>query len=104
MRHTSAPGSACISTAIVWAGYQYLRSSTWTDTCTRKVTDCSHCSGFLANNSKSTVRFQVLMAVSMKMAVFWVVVPCSLVEVYQCFTGACCLHHQRNELSSLHHS
>jgi hypothetical protein len=28
------------------------------------------------------------------MAVFWVVVPCSLVEVYQRFTGLCCLHHQ----------
>jgi hypothetical protein len=30
----------------------------------------------------------------MKMAVFWVVALCSLVEVYQCFRGACCLHHQ----------
>jgi hypothetical protein len=28
------------------------------------------------------------------MAVFWVVVPCSLVEVYQRFRGPCCLHHQ----------
>jgi hypothetical protein len=31
----------------------------------------------------STVRFEVLTAASMKMAVFWVVAPCSLVEVYQ---------------------
>jgi hypothetical protein len=30
----------------------------------------------------------------MKMAVFWVVAPCSLVEVYQRFRGPCCLHHQ----------
>jgi hypothetical protein len=30
----------------------------------------------------------------MKMAVFWVVAPYSLVEVYQRFRGACCLHHQ----------
>jgi hypothetical protein len=29
-----------------------------------------------------------------KMAVFWVVTPCSLVEVYQRFRGPCCLHHQ----------
>jgi hypothetical protein len=29
----------------------------------------------------------------MKMAVFWVVAPCSLVEVYRRFRGACC-HHQ----------
>jgi hypothetical protein len=28
------------------------------------------------------------------MAVFWVVEPRSLVEVYQCFRGPCCLHHQ----------
>jgi hypothetical protein len=28
------------------------------------------------------------------MAVFWVVAPCSLVEVYRRFRGACCLHHQ----------
>jgi hypothetical protein len=30
----------------------------------------------------------------LKMAVFWVVAPCSLVEVYGCFKGACCLRHQ----------
>jgi hypothetical protein len=28
------------------------------------------------------------------MAVFWVVAPCSLVEVYRRFRGAYCLHHQ----------
>jgi hypothetical protein len=28
------------------------------------------------------------------MVVFWVVVPCCLVEVYQRFRGPCCLHHQ----------
>jgi hypothetical protein len=38
--------------------------------------------------------FEVLTAVSTKMAVFWVVAPCSLVEVYQRFIGPCCLHHQ----------
>jgi hypothetical protein len=27
------------------------------------------------------------MAASMKMAIFWVVAPCSLVEVYRCFRG-----------------
>jgi hypothetical protein len=41
------------------------------------------------------VGFEVLTAVSMKIAVFWVVAPCSLVEVYQRFRGpCCCLHHQ----------
>jgi hypothetical protein len=32
----------------------------------------------------------------MKMAVFWVVAACGLVEVYQRFRGAGCLHHQGN--------
>jgi hypothetical protein len=31
------------------------------------------------------VRFEVLTAVGTKMAVFWVVAPCSLVEIYQRF-------------------
>jgi hypothetical protein len=38
------------------------------------------------------------MAVSTKMAVFSVVTPRSLVEVYQCFRGPCCLHHQGDEM------
>jgi hypothetical protein len=43
------------------------------------------------------VGFEVLMAVSTKMAVFWVVVLCNLVEVYQRIRGPCCLlHHQGN--------
>jgi hypothetical protein len=28
------------------------------------------------------------------MAFFWVIAPCSLVEVYQRFRGPCCLHYQ----------
>jgi hypothetical protein len=40
------------------------------------------------------VGLKVLTAVSTKMAVLWVVAPCSLVEVYQRFRGSCCLHHQ----------
>jgi hypothetical protein len=28
------------------------------------------------------------------MAVFWVVAPCIMVEVYRFFRGICCLHHQ----------
>jgi hypothetical protein len=39
--------------------------------------------------ANSLVRFQVLTAASMKMAVFWVIAPCSLVEVYRRFRGAC---------------
>jgi hypothetical protein len=38
--------------------------------------------------------FEVLTAVNTKIAVFWVVTPCSLVEVYQRFGGNFCLHHQ----------
>jgi hypothetical protein len=43
------------------------------------------------------VGFEVLTAVGTKMAVFWVVAPCSLVEVYHRFRGPCCLHHQGYE-------
>jgi hypothetical protein len=43
------------------------------------------------------VRFEVLMVASMKMAVFWVIVPCSLVEVYRRFRGA---HHLMIEAAS----
>jgi hypothetical protein len=41
----------------------------------------------------------------MKMAVFWDVALCSLVEVYQCFWGACCLHQaaQTPETSTIFH-
>jgi hypothetical protein len=43
------------------------------------------------------VRFQVLTAASMKMAVFWDVAPCSLVDIGRRFTGAYCPHHQGDE-------
>jgi hypothetical protein len=42
----------------------------------------------------SLVRYQILTAASVKISVFWDVAPCSLAEVYRCFRGACCLHHQ----------
>jgi hypothetical protein len=35
-----------------------------------------------------------LIMLILKIAVFWVVAPCSLVEIYQRFRGPCCLHHQ----------
>jgi hypothetical protein len=35
------------------------------------------------------------------MAVFWVVAPCSLVEVYQRFRGPCCLHCQGDDYTAL---
>jgi hypothetical protein len=31
------------------------------------------------------------------MAVFWVLAPCNLEDVYQRFRGACCLHHQGDD-------
>jgi hypothetical protein len=43
------------------------------------------------------VGFKVLTAVSTKMAVFWFVAPCSLVEIYRRFRGACCLQHQGDD-------
>jgi hypothetical protein len=40
------------------------------------------------------VGFEVLTTASRKMAVFWIVAPCSLVEIYRCSRGACFLNHQ----------
>jgi hypothetical protein len=69
------------------------------------ILDIVHCLGYLLKacfgnwiwTELVSVGFEVLMAVSTKMAVFWVVVPYCLVEVYQRFRGPCCLHHQGNE-------
>jgi hypothetical protein len=54
----------------------------------------------LLQNSKMSVKFEVLTAVSMKMTVFWVVATSSLVEVYQRFRGPCCLRHQGDEYAA----
>jgi hypothetical protein len=40
------------------------------------------------------VRSEILTAAIMKMAVFWVVATCRLVEVYLRYRGGCCLPHQ----------
>jgi hypothetical protein len=45
-------------------------------------------------NKYMRVGFEVLTAVSTKMAVFWIVAPSSVVEVYRRFRGPCCLYHQ----------
>jgi hypothetical protein len=47
--------------------------------------------------NKTELGFQVVTAASMKMAVLWVVAPCSLVGVHGCFRGAWCLHHQGDD-------
>jgi hypothetical protein len=49
--------------------------------------------GEASQDSCAPVGFEVLRLVSTKLAVFWVVAPCSLVEVYQRIRGPCCLHH-----------
>jgi hypothetical protein len=41
--------------------------------------------------------FSITNTLKIKIAVFWVVAPCSLVEIYQRFRGPCCLHHQGDE-------
>jgi hypothetical protein len=43
------------------------------------------------------VRFQVLIAASIKMRAFWDIVVCSLVGIDRRFRGAYCLHHHPNE-------
>jgi hypothetical protein len=48
------------------------------------------------------VGLNVLMVASMKMAVFWVVAPCCLVEVYRRFRSSCCLHDKGYGQSSVY--
>jgi hypothetical protein len=43
------------------------------------------------------VGFEVLMALSTKIAVFWVLTCCKLIQVYQFFRGPYCFHHQGDE-------
>jgi hypothetical protein len=43
------------------------------------------------------VRFEVLTAMSMKMAVFWNAAGCGLVSTDRRFRGAYCLHHHGDE-------
>jgi hypothetical protein len=69
--------------------YSYSCCIFHTQTITEKKEHC--------HSVQNQARFQVLTAASMKMAVFWDVAPCSLVEVYRRFRGACCLHHQGDE-------
>jgi hypothetical protein len=45
-------------------------------------------STILVEHSIWGMKFQVLTAASMKVAVFWVVAPCSLEEVFRRFRGA----------------
>jgi hypothetical protein len=46
---------------------------------------------------KFLVGFEVHTAATIKMAVFSVAAPYSLVEFYRRFRGACCLHYQGDE-------
>jgi hypothetical protein len=39
---------------------------------------------------------------NVQMAVFWVVPPCSLAEVYRRFRGPCCFHHRGDRQTRLH--
>jgi hypothetical protein len=75
----------CLQTGC-WGGYFYLRGTgRW-----RKLGVCN-----VSYSSRSSV--------TLKMAGFCVVAPCSLVEVYRRFRGACCFHRQGDEYSENSH-
>lgn len=50
--------------------------------------------GEMFGKKKNDVGFEVLMAVVMKIYVFWDVTPCSLLKVNRCFQTTCHLHLQ----------
>jgi hypothetical protein len=47
------------------------------------------------------MRFQVLMAVSMKMRAFWDTAPCRLIKVDRRLRGVQCLYHHCNCLDNV---
>jgi hypothetical protein len=47
---------------------------------------------FFYKSTKVLMIFKVLTEASVKMVVFWPFAPCTLVEVYRRFRGACCLN------------
>jgi hypothetical protein len=46
------------------------------------------------NDIKMNKKYEDVKWIHLKMTVLWDVAPCSLVEVYQRFRGACRFHHQ----------
>jgi hypothetical protein len=66
--------------------------------CTELAEDKSTISGFCT----TVVIFKVLVAMSMKMNVFWDVAQCNPVETDRRFRGAYCLHHQGDNGGSKH--
>jgi hypothetical protein len=54
-----------------------------------------------ARDNLTFARFKLFTAGSLRMAVFWVVVSCSLVEFYRYFRGPCCLNHQGDNGGSI---
>jgi hypothetical protein len=46
----------------------------------------------VCEKAKYIARFEVAMLMSLKSAIFWDVMPCSLVKVYSYFKGMYCLH------------
>jgi hypothetical protein len=43
------------------------------------------------------VKFEVVMVTDMKMAIFWDVAPCIVVDIGVRFRGAYCLHHDPDD-------
>jgi hypothetical protein len=63
-----------------------------------KTSSPRHC-GECKKKKNYIVIFEVLTVMNMKMTVVRVVTPCSLIEFYRHFRGACCLHRQGDETS-----
>jgi hypothetical protein len=59
----------------------YNQKTTWCNNPGDHILNSQCCENLKLYNT-NFARFQVLTAASMKMAIFWVVVLCSLVEVY----------------------
>jgi hypothetical protein len=81
--------------AFSWSLKQAFGLYPWSRTTTSKHFPVKHLKNVVSPNHSLGITTD-----TNKMAVFWVVAPCSLAEVYRRFRGACCLHHKGDETAS----
>jgi hypothetical protein len=85
----------------LWTPYFHVQNLPW-DSPIIHIKNVFISSYFVFVHFPSNVRFQILMAASMKFGVFWDVPPCSHVEVGSRFRRMYCLHHQGDYGGSMH--
>jgi hypothetical protein len=90
----------------IFSSFEFFSFQLWTSStafhCSRyqtkeiqtgRHTHVKSCNSFLDDEPFWENSWNMILTSRMKMAVVWVVAPCSLVEVHRRFRGTCCLHY-----------